>query len=95
MFLVYSRDDALLSTDEKDASRLINSNKYILFAVQRAKGKRRCDLGCSVSPFSSLYYCGAHAYNMRWERDRQDSPWPVERTETLEGRTGQSRVQRL
>jgi hypothetical protein len=32
MFLVYSRDDAL-STDEKDASRLINSNKYILFAV--------------------------------------------------------------
>jgi hypothetical protein len=94
MFLVYSRDDAL-STDEKDAGRLINSNKYILFAVQRAKGKRRCDLGCSVSPFSSLYYCGAHAYNMRWERDRQDSPWPVERTETLEGRTGQSRVQRL
>ena len=67
MFLVYSRDDALLSTDEKDASRLINSNKYILFAVQRAKGKRRCDLGCSVSPFSLLYYyCGAHAYNMRW-----------------------------
>jgi hypothetical protein len=59
MFLVYSRDDALLSIDEKDASRLINSNKYILFAVQRAKGKRRCDLGCSVSPFSSLYCCVA------------------------------------
>ena len=36
-----------------------------------------------------------YAY-MRWERDRQDrqdSPWPVEGTETLEGRTGQDRVE--
>jgi hypothetical protein len=81
MFLVYSRDDAL-SNDEKDASRLINSNKYILFAVQRAKGKRRCDLGCSVSPFSSLYYCVApmHTTCVGSETDKTaHGRWSVQR----------------